>query len=101
MKRTAAILLTGVALVCGGAQGALRDVESRVDSLMSLMTLDEKIGQLNQLSGYGYHPDMVGQIRIGSVGSLLNEVDPAVVNKLQKRQWRTPVCISRWCLHAT
>ena len=84
MKRTAAILLTGVALVCGGAQGALRDVESRVDSLMSLMTLDEKIGQLNQLSGYGYHPDMVGQIRIGSVGSLLNEVDPVVVNKLQK-----------------
>lgn len=84
MKRTAAILLTGAALVCGGAQGALRDVESRVDSLMSLMTLDEKIGQLNQLSGYGYHPDMVGQIRIGSVGSLLNEVDPVVVNKLQK-----------------
>lgn len=84
MKRTSAILLTGVALVCGGAQGALRDVESRVDSLMSLMTLDEKIGQLNQLSGYGYHPDMVGQIRIGSVGSLLNEVDPVVVNKLQK-----------------
>lgn len=84
MNRTSAILLTGVALVCGGAQGALRDVESRVDSLMSLMTLDEKIGQLNQLSGYGYHPDMVGQIRIGSVGSLLNEVDPVVVNKLQK-----------------
>lgn len=84
MKRTSAILLTGAALVCGGAQGALRDVESRVDSLMSLMTLDEKIGQLNQLSGYGYHPDMVGQIRIGSVGSLLNEVDPVVVNKLQK-----------------
>lgn len=84
MKRTSAILLTGAALVCGGAQGALRDVESRVDSLMSLMTLDEKIGQLNQLSGYGYHPDMVGQIRIGSEGSLLNEVDPVVVNKLQK-----------------
>ena len=84
MKRTAAILLTGATLVCGGAQGALRDVESRVDSLMSLMTLDEKIGQLNQLSGYGYNPDMVGQIRIGSVGSLLNEVDPVVVNKLQK-----------------
>ena len=80
MKRTTAILLTGIVLACGGVQAALRDVESRVDSLMSLMTLDEKIGQLNQLSSWGYHPDMVGRIKNGNVGSILNEVDPVVVS---------------------
>lgn len=61
-----------------------QDVESRIDSLLSQMTLQEKIGQLNQLSGYGYAPDMVEKVRSGQVGSLLNEVDPEVVNKLQR-----------------
>ena len=59
-------------------------VEQRIDELISQMTLDEKIGQLNQLSGYGYAPDMVAQIKGGAVGSILNEVDPVVVNKLQR-----------------
>ncbi len=60
------------------------EVEARIDELISQMTLAEKVGQLNQLSGYGYNPDMVGQIRAGMVGSLLNEVDPEVVNALQR-----------------
>lgn len=60
------------------------EINSRVNDLLSRMTLEEKIGQLNQLSGYGYAPEMVGHIRSGAVGSILNEVDPEVVNKLQR-----------------
>ncbi len=58
--------------------------EARISDLISKMTLEEKIGQLNQLSGVGYSPDMVAQVREGSVGSILNEVDAATVNRLQR-----------------
>ncbi len=58
-------------------------VEQRVDSLIKLMTLDEKIGQLVQYTGTGYNPDRAGAIKAGKVGSLLNEIDPETVNKLQ------------------
>lgn len=60
------------------------NTEKRIDDLIGRMTLDEKIGQLNQLSGYGYAPQMVETVRSGAVGSLLNETDPEVVNKLQR-----------------
>lgn len=58
--------------------------DARIEALVSQMTLEEKVGQLNQLSGVGYTDDMVSAIRSGKVGSLLNEVDPEVVNKLQR-----------------
>lgn len=59
-------------------------IESDIADLISKMTLEEKVGQLNQLSGYGYAPAMVGQVKAGSVGSILNETDPKVVNQLQR-----------------
>lgn len=60
------------------------EIEQRINTILSQMTLDEKVGQLNQLTGTGYSEDMVGQIRAGRVGSILNEVDPATVNRLQR-----------------
>lgn len=72
------------AIVAASCMAAPVDIESKIDSLLSQMTLEEKIGQLNQLSGYGYHPSMVETIRAGKVGSLLNETDPNVVNALQR-----------------
>lgn len=53
-------------------------IESRIDSVMKLMTLDEKIGQLNQYtSGWATGPvspdgDKMQDIKDGKVGSLLN-----------------------------
>lgn len=76
-----------LALCCMTSAFAMRpaeEIESNINDLINKMTLDEKIGQLNQLSGYGYAPQMVAQIKNGSVGSILNETDPAVVNRLQK-----------------
>ena len=58
--------------------------EQKIEELLSQMTLEEKIGQLNQQSGVGYTEDMAGRIRSGMVGTMLNEVDPETVNKLQR-----------------
>ena len=74
--------MTLTSLMTGAANDAA--TEKKIDDLLSRMTLDEKIGQLNQLSGYGYAPAMVGQIQAGAVGSILNETDAATVNKLQR-----------------
>lgn len=59
------------------------DREAQISELLGKMTLDEKIGQLNQLSGRGLSSDMVGMVRAGNVGSILNEVDPEICNALQ------------------
>ncbi len=73
-----------VAAAPASATGAERDVEASINDLLGRMTIEEKVGQLNQLSGYGYNPAMTGQVKAGAVGSILNETDPAVVNALQR-----------------
>lgn len=58
--------------------------EKKIESLLSRMTLEEKIGQMNQISSYGNIEDMIGLIKKGEVGSVLNEVDPVRINALQR-----------------
>lgn len=98
--------LTSLLAASAGVVSAATDpaMESRIDDLLSKMTLEEKIGQLNQLSGYGYAPAMVSQVKAGMVGSLLNEVDPVVVNKLQRvavdsTRLGIPLVIARDVIH--
>ena len=76
-KIVSGLLLTTLALT---GVTPTTDASKRVDDLMARMTLDEKIGQLNQLTGWGDNDAMKGQIRAGQVGSLLNEVAPVVVH---------------------
>ncbi len=68
-------------------------LSARVDSVLSLMTLDEKIGQLNQLSfGIGWGPtvkvavpdEYKQQIREGKIGSFLNAIGAEFTYELQK-----------------
>lgn len=82
----ATLAFAGILPISAAKMQTSRDseIEKNVWELIAKMTLDEKIGQLNQLSGWGYHPQMTAQIRSGMVGSLLNEVDPVTVNRLQK-----------------
>ena len=61
-------------------------IEQKIEALLSRMTLEEKIGQMNQISSYGNIEDMSGLIKKGEVGSILNEVDPVRVNALQDRK---------------
>lgn len=59
-------------------------IEQKVEALLSKMTLEEKIGQMNQISSYGNIEDMSGLIKKGEIGSILNEVDAVRVNALQR-----------------
>lgn len=59
-------------------------IEQKVTSLLSKMTLEEKLGQMNQISSYGNIEDMSGLIKKGEVGSILNEVEPIRINALQR-----------------
>jgi len=60
--------------------------DNRVAELVQRMTLAEKIGQMSQKNaGDGYAPDYLGDsLRAGRVGSVLNIVDLATVNELQR-----------------
>ena len=81
--------LVCLAAACQGPQkpgtiGADKTVEARVESLLSQMTLAEKIGQMNQVSGGGDVSNYADAIRKGQVGSILNEVDPVKLNEFQR-----------------
>lgn len=67
-----------------GTIGADAEVERRVDSLLSRMTLSEKIGQMNQVSAGGEVSNYADALRKGQFGSILNEVDPVKVNEFQR-----------------
>jgi beta-glucosidase len=59
----------------------------RAADLLAKMTLDEKIGQLNQLFYFTQlmKPEMMEPaIREGKVGSLLFVTDPAIINRFQR-----------------
>ncbi|MDR2684792.1 MAG: beta-glucosidase BglX [Prevotellaceae bacterium] len=60
------------------------DVEKKINSLLSKMTLDEKIGQMNQLTDMGFNDDVKAQIRNGYVGSFLNTMSLGQINEMQK-----------------
>lgn len=71
----------------------LKSIDKRVDSVLALMTLDEKIGQLNQLSyGSGWGPtvkvnikdEYINLIREGKVGSFFNASGAELTKELQK-----------------
>ncbi len=65
-------------------------IEWRIDSLISLMTLEEKLGQLNQrVGGYDHstgtiRPDDARMLREGRVGSYLGVVGAERTRRLQK-----------------
>jgi len=74
------------ALVVKSSADELR-VRQRADALLAQMTLDEKIGQMNQLFFFGQFmkPDsMDAAIRKGEIGSMLFVTDPSMINRWQK-----------------
>lgn len=56
-----------------------KTIDQKVDSVLQLMTLDEKVGQLNQYSGFWKHTgpitednNKLNDIKAGKIGSMLN-----------------------------
>ena len=81
-KRSLFVLLLATTLI---ACNEKKDpTEAKINKLISQMTLQEKIGQMNQLTGSGLSDDMKTQVKNGTVGSILNETDPEIVNELQR-----------------
>lgn len=79
--------------------------ERKVEQLLQKMTLEEKLGQMNQLNPHRViSKDFVERIRRGEVGSLLNIVDTESINKLQKvaveeSRLGIPLLIARDVIH--
>ncbi len=88
LKKTFLILLcTSLIWSCTQQQtGTDRETEKKISRLISQMTLEEKMGQMNQISAsnMGVDQRLAEAIKNGQVGSILNEVDPARVNAYQK-----------------
>jgi len=68
-----------------------KTIDQRVDSVLRLMTLDEKVGQLNQYSGDWSHTgpitkdgDKQNQVRDGQLGSMLNVIGVQHTRELQE-----------------
>ena len=99
------IISIAVAILAAATRIWAQDpVEDRVESLLSQMTLQEKIGQLNQLSVGGFTAPVASQVRAGMVGSILNEVNPKVINRYQKvameeSRLGIPLIVSRDVIH--
>src|SRR5687768_13503392 len=63
------------------------NIERRIDQLLARMTLEEKLGQLQQLDGEAngnYRPEHVEMVRKGLLGSTLNVRGAARTNELQR-----------------
>ncbi len=90
MRRSIKMLPVWIGLLsltaCTQTSSDTRDkrIESKVETLLSKMTLEEKIGQMNQISSFGNIQEMSTLIKKGEIGSILNEIDPVRVNALQR-----------------
>src|ERR1051325_4097223 len=64
-----------------------RDIEQTVNSLLAQMTLEEKLGQLQQLDGEGngnFRPEPLDLISKGLLGSTLNDRGAHNANLVQR-----------------
>lgn len=81
------VLLLAFALSGTVAAPQKNQIERRIDSLLAKMTLEEKLGQLQQLDGEAegnYRPEHVELVRKGLLGSTLNVRGAKRTNELQR-----------------
>ena len=63
---------------------AQQTVDQRVEEILGRMTIEDKIGQLNQMDGRRDIEKVKQEVREGTLGSIMNIVDPAVTDELQR-----------------
>lgn len=99
-----------LALACAFAANAApivrseAQIDSCVNALISRMTLEEKVGQLNQYSFGVLDANTLGQARSGAVGSFLNIVNAEEANAIQreaveKSRLGIPIVFARDVIH--
>ena len=86
MKLNVLIAISSAILVSCQSSTSVKsnDVEKRVEALLSQMTLEEKIGQMNQISPWDDPKAIAELIKKGEVGSILNVADPQTINAYQR-----------------
>lgn len=108
-KRSLFVIYTFVLLLftasCKRAESNINDIESRVNNLLSEMTLEEKIGQMSQIDPSYLSDDQMNQtVREGKYGSFLNISGVEKINALQKialkeSRLKIPLIIGRDVIH--
>ena len=95
MKKTV-LFLAAFVLIAVSALAQKKTIDQKVDSVLKLMTLDEKIGQMNQYNGpwaatgpLTGNDDLIEQVKAGKVGSLLNVTGVNRTTQLQKLAMQT------------
>ena len=86
------------------SQVETNDLDQKVENLLDKMTLQEKIGQMNQISPSGNVDEVAELVRQGKVGSILNFNDPQKVNQIQKiaveeSRLGIPILVARDVIH--
>ena len=95
LKPTALLILIAAQGVQGFAQVKtiykVKTIDQKVDSVLKLMTLDEKIGQMNQYNGpwaatgpLTNDNNLLSQVKEGKVGSMLNVTGVKRTRELQE-----------------
>ena len=95
------LLIFGALFAASCAAPADNEIDRKVEELLAQMTIEEKIGQMHQVSG-GYQYS--GEIAKGNVGSILNIVDPVEINEVQRvaveeSRLGIPLLVSRDVIH--
>lgn len=87
MKKITTILL----LLLSAAAMAQSSIDQKVNALLKQMTLEEKIGQLNQYTGdiaatgpITINPNKQNQIKLGEIGSMLNIIGTKYTRQYQE-----------------
>jgi beta-glucosidase len=88
-KKSIILLITLVNFISAEAQK--KTIDQKVDSVLKLMTLEEKVGQMNQYNGpwaatgpLTNDNNLLSQIKEGKVGSMLNVTGVARTKDLQQ-----------------
>ncbi|MFM9076477.1 MAG: glycoside hydrolase family 3 N-terminal domain-containing protein, partial [Bacteroidota bacterium] len=90
MKYLSLLLLTILAACSGSSNNTADRTEARIDSVMNLMTLEEKLGQLNLPSAGAFttgaveSSDIAKKIAEGKVGGLFNIKTVANIRAMQQ-----------------
>lgn len=100
MKKLISLLLLALPVLAY----AQKTVDERVEEILSRMTIEEKICQLNQMDGRRDIEKVKQEVRQGTLSSIMNIVDPAVTDELQRiaieeSPSRIPILFARDVVH--
>lgn len=101
MKKILVSALSILSFLTGYSQE--QNIERKIDDLLSKMTLEEKIGQMNQENFNGLNDDLLQRVKKGEIGSFLNITNTEDINKVQKvakeSRLGVPLIIGRDVIH--